>query len=156
VECGYFLFPDLWLGGRDGETSKQPSQQYLKHNETRWWVAEIEHKKRGALPQFSTYFKYWARYADRLLCFNILLIALMELSGKVCFPVSYRRPAQEQEVFLTFRGPSNVIYSYNRSQRDSLISHIYFGKEMELNMRWDVGIWTGMGWPRIQTGGGRL
>ena len=22
--------------------------------------------------------------------------------------------------------------------------------------RWDVGIWTGMGWPRIQTGGGRL
>ena len=22
--------------------------------------------------------------------------------------------------------------------------------------RWDVGIWTGLGWPRIQTGGGRL
>ena len=21
---------------------------------------------------------------------------------------------------------------------------------------WDVGIWTGMGWPRIETGGGRL
>ena len=22
--------------------------------------------------------------------------------------------------------------------------------------RWDVGIWTGLGWPRIKTGGGRL
>jgi len=22
--------------------------------------------------------------------------------------------------------------------------------------RWDVGIWTGLGWPRIETGGGRL
>ena len=22
--------------------------------------------------------------------------------------------------------------------------------------RWGVGIWTGLGWPRIQTGGGRL
>jgi len=23
-------------------------------------------------------------------------------------------------------------------------------------MRWDVGIWNGLGWPRIETGGGRL
>ena len=22
--------------------------------------------------------------------------------------------------------------------------------------RWDVGIWTGLGWPRIETGGGRF
>jgi len=22
--------------------------------------------------------------------------------------------------------------------------------------RWNVGIWTGLGWPRIETGGGRL
>ena len=22
--------------------------------------------------------------------------------------------------------------------------------------RWDVGLWTGLGWPRIKTGGGRL
>ena len=22
--------------------------------------------------------------------------------------------------------------------------------------RWDVGIWTGLGWPRIEIGGGRL
>jgi len=24
------------------------------------------------------------------------------------------------------------------------------------SMRWDVGIWTGLGWHRIETGGGRL
>ena len=22
--------------------------------------------------------------------------------------------------------------------------------------RWDVGVWNGLGWPRIETGGGRL
>jgi len=25
-----------------------------------------------------------------------------------------------------------------------------------ISRRWDVGIWTGWGWPRIETGGGRL
>jgi len=25
-----------------------------------------------------------------------------------------------------------------------------------ISRRWDVGIWTGLGWPRIATGGGRL
>jgi len=25
-----------------------------------------------------------------------------------------------------------------------------------LSRRWDVGIWTGLGWPRIGTGGGGL
>ena len=25
-----------------------------------------------------------------------------------------------------------------------------------ISRRWDVGIWTGFGWPRIETGGGRL
>jgi len=25
-----------------------------------------------------------------------------------------------------------------------------------ISRRWDVGIWTGLGWPRIKTGGGRL
>jgi len=25
-----------------------------------------------------------------------------------------------------------------------------------ITRRWDVGIWTGLGWPRIETGGGRL
>jgi len=30
---------------------------------------------------------------------------------------------------------------------------IIFGR---ISKRWDVGIWTGLGWPRIETGGGRL
>jgi len=25
-----------------------------------------------------------------------------------------------------------------------------------ISRRWDVGIWTGLGWPRIETGGGSL
>jgi len=25
-----------------------------------------------------------------------------------------------------------------------------------ISTRWDVGVWTGLGWPRIETGGGRL
>jgi len=25
-----------------------------------------------------------------------------------------------------------------------------------ISRRWNVGIWTGLGWPRIKTGGGRL
>jgi len=25
-----------------------------------------------------------------------------------------------------------------------------------ISRRWDVGIWTGLGWPRIETGGGCL
>jgi len=25
-----------------------------------------------------------------------------------------------------------------------------------ISRRWDVGIWTGLGWPRIERGGGRL
>jgi len=25
-----------------------------------------------------------------------------------------------------------------------------------VSRRWDVGIWTGLGWSRIETGGGRL
>ena len=24
-----------------------------------------------------------------------------------------------------------------------------------ISRRWDMGIWTGLGWPRIETGGGR-
>ena len=31
---------------------------------------------------------------------------------------------------LTFKGPCIVIYSYNKSQRDALISQIYFDKEL--------------------------
>jgi len=27
---------------------------------------------------------------------------------------------------------------------------------VRISGRWDVGMWTGLGWPRIETGGGRL
>ena len=27
---------------------------------------------------------------------------------------------------------------------------------IRISRMWDVGIWTGLGWPRIETGGGRL
>jgi len=25
-----------------------------------------------------------------------------------------------------------------------------------ISRRWDVGVWAGLGWPRLETGGGRL
>ena len=37
--------------------------------------------------------------------------------------------------------------------------NIYIGGRIILgwiSRRWDVGMWTGSGWPRIGTGGGRL
>ena len=29
-------------------------------------------------------------------------------------------------------------------------------RELAISRRWDVGMWTGLGWPRTGTGGGRL
>ena len=37
--------------------------------------------------------------------------------------------------------------------RPSVDGWIILGR---ISRRWDVGIWTGLGWPRIETGGGRL
>ena len=39
----------------------------------------------------------------------------------------------------------------NRRERDHW--GIILGR---ISRRWDVGVWTGLGWPRIGTGGGRL
>jgi len=36
----------------------------------------------------------------------------------------------EETANLAFRGPCIVIYSYNKNQRDVLISQIYFGIEL--------------------------
>jgi len=46
----------------------------------------------------------------------------------------------------------------NRRERDHLVDlgidgWIILGW---ISWRWDVGIWTGLSWPRIETGGGRL
>jgi len=46
----------------------------------------------------------------------------------------------------------------NRRERDhwgdlSVDEWIILGR---ISRKWDMGIWTGLGWPRIETGGGRL
>ena len=40
----------------------------------------------------------------------------------------------------------------NRMERD-VDGWIILGR---ISRMWDVGMWTGLGWPRIETGGGRL
>jgi len=37
--------------------------------------------------------------------------------------------------------------------RGNIVQHTILGWVFR---RWDVGIWTGLGWPRIETVGGRL
>jgi len=46
----------------------------------------------------------------------------------------------------------------NRGERDHWGDLSVDGRIIleRISRRWDVGIWTGMGWPRIETGGGRL
>ena len=46
----------------------------------------------------------------------------------------------------------------NRKERDHWGDLGVDGWEIigRISRRWDVGIWTGLGWPRIETGGGRL
>ena len=46
----------------------------------------------------------------------------------------------------------------NRRERDhwgdlGVVGCIILGR---ISSRWDVGLWTGLGWPLIETGGGRL
>jgi len=58
-------------------------------------------------------------------------------------------------------GLGEGVYSFwwgNRRERDkcrdlSVDGWIILGW---VSRRWEVGIWTGLGWPRIQTGGGNL
>ena len=46
----------------------------------------------------------------------------------------------------------------NRRERDHLGDLGVDGRIILgwISRKWDVGIWTGLGWPRIETGGGRL
>ena len=37
-----------------------------------------------------------------------------------------------------------------------LFHGLYCSGSMCVGVTWDVGIWTGLGWTRIETGGGRL
>jgi len=54
--------------------------------------------------------------------------------------------------------PTNASWWGNRRERDhcedlGVDGWIILGR---ISRRWDVGIWTGLGWPGIGTGGGRL
>ena len=56
------------------------------------------------------------------------------------------------------RGVYRVLGGGNRRKRDhwgdlGVDGWIILGW---ISRRWDVGIWTGLGWPRIEIGGGRL
>jgi hypothetical protein len=46
----------------------------------------------------------------------------------------------------------------NRAERDHLVDPVVDGWIIlgRISRRWDVGMWTGLGWPRIETGGGSL
>jgi len=60
------------------------------------------------------------------------------------------RIREEREVYRVLVG--------NRRERDhwgdpGVDGWVILGR---IFRRWDVGLWTGLGWPRIETGGGRL
>ena len=89
--------------------------------------------------------------------FNIILPSTT-MSFK--YSLSYRFPNQYAwtlplPIFATC--PAHLIFLY-------LIIRFIFGKYRSdrwiilgwISRKWDVGIWTGLGWPRIETGGGRL
>ena len=60
------------------------------------------------------------------------------------------RMGEEREVYRALVGKPEGRRSLGRPRRRWWI---ILGR---ISRRWDVGIWTGLGWPRIQTGGGRL
>ena len=56
------------------------------------------------------------------------------------------------------KGVYRVLVGGNRRERNhwgdlGVDGWIILGR---ISRRWDVGIWTGLGWPRIETGGGRF
>jgi len=55
------------------------------------------------------------------------------------------------------QGGSNMtgtdVARFTHKQSRSYLNLLVLGS---ISRRWDVGIWTGLGWPRIGTGGGRL
>ena len=51
------------------------------------------------------------------------------------------------------RGVYRVLVRKPEGRREGVDVWIILGC---ISRRWDVVIWTGLGWPRIETGGGRL
>ena len=74
---------------------------------------------------------------------------------------------------MIVKSESIVIFLYLLKNLKTLRTGFWWGNGMErdhwgdlgvdgwiilgwISRRWDVGMWTGFGWPRIGTGGGRL
>ena len=55
----------------------------------------------------------------------------------------------EREMYRVLVGKPEGRRPLERPRRDGWILRW-------ISRKWDVGIWTGLGWPRIETGGGRL
>jgi len=61
------------------------------------------------------------------------------------------RMGEEREVYRVLLGKPEGRRALGRPRR-RWVDNI----RMDLQEVWDVGIWTGLGWPRIETGGGHL
>ena len=48
------------------------------------------------------------------------------------------------------------VYEIQMNVRQEKYVSICSDSQEAISRRLDVGIWTGLGWPRIETGGGRL
>ena len=60
------------------------------------------------------------------------------------------RMGEEREVYRVSVGNRRERYHWGDLGVDGWIILEWISR------RWDVGMWTGLGWPRIETGGGRL
>jgi len=72
------------------------------------------------------------------------------------FLVETRRMFVEGWLFTKLHGvisPKNIIFVVCEGGDLGVDGWVILGR---ISRRWDVGIWTGLGWPRIGTGGGRL
>jgi len=63
------------------------------------------------------------------------------------------RMGEERGVYRVLVGKPEGRRPLGRPRRRSVDEWIIW---CWVSRRWDVGIWTGLGWPRIETGGGRL
>jgi len=59
------------------------------------------------------------------------------------------RMGEERGVYRVLLGKPERSRSMGRPRRRWV-------DNIRISRRWDVGIWTGLGWPRIETGSGRL
>jgi len=71
-------------------------------------------------------------------------------SRRMKWPGHVARMGEERGVYRILVGKPKGRRPLGRPRVDGLL---ILGR---ISRRWDVGIWTGLGWPRTETGGGRL